>query len=89
VAEKGLREAGTSGTSGLRINGWRVARIKGRNWAASTRSLRAPGAKYTLRGEEYGLQVREGDEAETVVVRNMKNGSRVLANCQLVCECTE
>jgi hypothetical protein len=89
VAGKGLREAGASGPSGLRINVRRVARINGRNLAASTRSLRAPGAECTLRGEECGLQEREGDEAGRVVGRNMKNGSRVLANCQLVCECTE
>ena len=89
VAGKGLREAGAGGTSGLRVNEWRVARINGRNLAASTRSLRAPGAECRLRGEECGLQEREGDEAEGVVGRNIKNGSRVLANCQLVCECTE
>ena len=89
VAGKGLREAGASGPSGLRVDDWRVARIKGRNLAASTSSLRAPGAGCAVRGEECGSQEREGDEAEGVAGRNMKNGSRVLTNCQLLCECTE
>jgi len=89
VAGKELREAGASGPSWLRANVWRVARINGGNLAASTRSQRAPGAECRLRGEECGLQEREGDEAEGVVGRNIKNGSRVLAQCRLVCECTE
>ena len=89
VTGKGLREVAASGPSGLRVNEWRVARINGGNLAASTRSLRAPGAECRLRGEKCGLQEREGDEAEEVVGRNMKNDSRVLADCQLVCEWTE
>ena len=89
VAGKGLREAGASGSSGLRVNKGRVGRINGRNLAASTRSLCASGAGCRLRGEECGFQEREGDEGERVVGRNMRNGSRVLANCQPVLECTE
>ena len=89
MAGKGLREAGASGSSGLRVNEGRVGRINGRNLAASTRSLRAPVAECTLGGEECGSQVREGDEAEGVVGRNMKNDSGVLATCQLFFQCTE
>ena len=72
--------------------GWRAARRNGMNLAASTRSVRALGAEYSecrLRDEDWGLQERKADGAEAVVGRNMRNGSKVLANCQLLFICTE
>ena len=85
MAGKGVREAGAGGPSGLRAAEWRVARINGRNLAASTRSLRAPGAECGLTGEGRGQTKREGDEAGTVVERNIRNVSSVSANCQSFC----